>query len=798
MRALIRFLLGLPLLILCPVALALAAAAVAIADLVWVLFGKRQARADALPDASAASVVIPNWNGRELLERYLPSVVAALDGNPGNEIVVVDNGSTDGSAAFLRERFPEVRLVALDRNHGFGGGANAGVRAAGNGIVVLLNNDMRVEPDFLAPLLAGFRNEKVFAVSCQIFFGDPNRRREETGLTQGCWRDGALRLSHRIDNGVRDLYPCFYGGGGSCAFDRRKFLELGGFDPLLRPFYLEDADLGFLAWKRGWQVLYQPASSVIHEHRGTIGRHFTAGQINAVYQKNYVLFAWKNIHDWRKLAAHFGFALGGSLATAIADDCPLRASAAGIWRAFLQLPQALASRWRARRLATVSDTEAFLRPLGGYFRDRFQLEASAGAPERPSVLFVSPYPLVPPTHGGAVFMSATVRELARLSELHLVCMLEHPSQREAQQELARLCASAEFLVRGGPPHCLGSWQSYAVREFANEDFQWLIDRQIYTRHIDVVQIEYTHMAQYAGRYRGIATVLFEHDIYFQSIARSAAAGGGRARLKAGFEYLRTLRYELGILPRMDRIQVCSRENKEYLASFLPKLENRTQTGLRAGIDTRNYCFHARGREPFTMLFLGSFRHPPNRAALGWFVEKVLPLVTAKCPVARLVVVGSEMPGAHSLPQSSAIELRGAVDDAREPLGRYSVFVCPVLSGSGVRVKLLEAFAAGIPAVSTTLGAEGLTRTDGELCALANDPAAFAGKIVDLFLHPERAVEMAEHARREVEAAWDIRAATGRLLESYREALEEKRGCAPTGVLTRSPLDRRTATMRERR
>jgi GT2 family glycosyltransferase/glycosyltransferase involved in cell wall biosynthesis len=777
MRRLTGFLLRVPLLILCPLALGLAAAALAVCDVVWLLLGKRQARADAPPEGSAASVVIPNWNGRDLLEKYLPSVIAALAGDPANEVIVVDNGSTDGSAAFLRERFPAVTVLELDRNRGFGGGANAGVRAARNGVVVLLNNDMRVAPDFLAPLLAGFRNENVFAVSCQIFFSDPSRRREETGLTQGWWQDGALRLSHRIDAEVRNLYPCFYGGGGSCAFDRRKFLELGGFDPLLRPFYLEDADLGFLAWKRGWQVLYQPASSVYHEHRGTIGKHFTTAQINAVYQKNFVLFTWKNIHGWRRLAAHFVFALAGALTSAVAGDSPLRASAAGVWRAFLQLPQALVSRWRARRLATVSDDEAFLRPRGGYFRDRFEMGGSSGAPERPSVLFVSPYPLLPATHGGAVFMGATVRELARISELHLLCMLEHPSQMASQEEVARLCASAEFLVRRGPTSCLGSPRSQTVREFANDDFQWLIDRQIYTRHIDVVQIEYTHMAQYAGRYRSLASVLFEHDISFQSIGRGVAAGGGSARMKAGFEYLRTLRYELGVLPRMDRIQVCSRENKDYLASFLPKLEKRIQTGLRAGIDTENYSFPVREREPFTMLFMGSFRHPPNRAALRWFLENVLPLVRAECPAARLVVVGSEMPAAHSLPQSPAIELRGRVEDAREPLGRYSLFVCPVLSGSGVRVKLLEAFAAGIPSVSTTLGAEGLTRTDGEICAMADDPAAFAGKIVDLFRHPETAAAMAERARREVETVWDIHAATGRLLESYREALREKRGRA---------------------
>jgi GT2 family glycosyltransferase/glycosyltransferase involved in cell wall biosynthesis len=771
-----RFLQRLAFLLLCPMALALAAAALAAADVLWFLFGKRRAPAGAPPDSRAASVVIPNWNGRDLLEKYLPSVIAALGGNPANEIIVVDNASSDGSAAFVQERFPEVRVLPLERNYGFGGGSNAGVRAARNGIVVLLNSDMRVDPDFLGPLLAGFRDERVFAVSCQIFFSDPNRRREETGLTQGWWRDGALRLSHRIDEEVRDLYPCFYGGGGSCAFDRRKFLELGGFDPVLAPFYLEDADLGFMAWKRGWQVLYQPRSAVYHEHRGTIGKHFTSEQINAVYQKNFVLFAWKNIHDWRKLAAHFACALGGAVTSLFAGDSPLRTSGAGIWRAFVQLPGALASRWRARRLATVSDAEAFLRPRGGYFRDRFELASGGSVPARPSVLFVSPYPLCPPTHGGAVFMNATVRELVRIVDLHLVTMLEHPSQRGEQGEIARLCATAEFFVRGGPRSEPGSHESEAVREFASDDFQWLLDRQIYTRQVDVVQLDYTHMAQYAGRYGKIVNVLFEHDVYFQSIARGLAAARGRARWKAGFEYLRALRYELGVLPRMDRVQVCSRENGEYLASFLPQLAGRLQTGLRAGIDARSYGFQTAGREPFTMLFLGSFRHPPNRVALGWFVREVLPRVLADCPAARLVVVGSDMPPSGGLVRSPAIELRGQVEDVKEPLGRYALFVCPVLSGSGVRVKLLEAFAAGMPAVSTCLGAEGLSRVDGDVCALADGPAEFAAKIVGLLTDPGKAAEMAVRARREVEANWDVGVITQRLAGSYRDALAEKRGC----------------------
>ena len=198
------------------------------------------------------------------------------------------------------------------RNLGFGGGSNAGFRAAAERHRGAAEQRHARGAGFpRARCSKAFAIPLVFAVSCQIFFSDPTKLREETGLTQGWWQDGGLRVRHRIDPAVDDLFPCFYGGGGSCAFDRAKFLELGGFDQLLAPFYLEDTDLGYLAWKRGWKVLYQPRSVVYHEHRGTIGKRFSEDRIQAVLKKNYLLFCWKNIHEWPRLASHFCLHLGG-------------------------------------------------------------------------------------------------------------------------------------------------------------------------------------------------------------------------------------------------------------------------------------------------------------------------------------------------------------------------------------------------------------------------------------------------------------------------------------------------------
>ena len=783
MNTLWRWIKALPAVVATPFLVLAALAAVAFCDLWWLLFGKRRPDDSRLqPDTRAASVVIPNWNGRDLLAKYLPSVVVALAGNPDSEIIVVDNGSTDQSAEFVRAQFPQVKLIPLDKNLGFGGGSNAGFKAARNDIVVLLNSDMRVEPDFLAPLLDGFTDDQVFAVSCQIFFSDPSKKREETGLTQSSWEFGHLRVRHVIDTSIQELYPCSYGGGGSCAFDRRKFLALGGFDHVYKPFYLEDTDLGHMAWKRGWKVLFQPASKVWHEHRGTIGKHFGDGYIQSIVKKNFLLYVWKNIHSWRMLWPHFGYAGIDVIVTLLFGHSPERASFGGFLRALVQLPGVMRARVRARALSVVDDEEALKRHNASYYRDRF-LKLPA-MPERLSVLFVSPYPVYPPIHGGGVFMYQTICELAQLVDLHLIVLLDWEHELEAHQSLRKLVKSIEFLIRWEPARrVLGSPLPHAVREFQIPDLRDLIDKQIMLKKVDIVQLEYTVLGQYCGQYRQIPSVLFEHDVYFQSISRGFPfVRNPFKKVQHAWEYLRAIRYELGMLPKADRVQVCSRDNRQFLESYLPAMRGRIDDGFRAGIDTAQYQFRGEGREHDTVLFLGSFRHLPNQEALDWFLKHVWDRVLAARPATRLLLVGSDPPPAHSLPSTlKNVELIGFVPDVKDCLSRYQVFICPILSGSGVRVKLLEAFAAGIPTVSTRLGAEGLTEDDGAICGLADDPATFAAWVIRLLENPADAALMAGRARLYVEEHRDMRKMTAALVECYkRELVARRSGSAVSG------------------
>ncbi len=254
------------------------------------------------------SIVIPTWNGRELLKRFLPSVVDALAAWPGGgEIVVAVDGGSDGTEEFLAAEFPAVRVVRSEVNRGFAGAANMGMRAAGSRVAVLLNNDVEVQKFFLEPLVRWFGNGKIFAVCARSLDWDHSTFRD--GGKAGYWRRGFWRVwrNYEVTRQRQDppeRWPSIYGSGGFTAFDRDKWRSLGGLDELFAPFNWEDTDICYRALKRGWQVLYEPESVVYHSPNTTIGGSSRRLRVRFISRRNRLLFHWKNLTDPRMLAGN--------------------------------------------------------------------------------------------------------------------------------------------------------------------------------------------------------------------------------------------------------------------------------------------------------------------------------------------------------------------------------------------------------------------------------------------------------------------------------------------------------------
>lgn len=243
------------------------------------------------------SIVIPNWNGAKLLAAHLPKVLAAAR---GSEVIVVDDHSTDNSVPFLKDKFPEVRVIVKETNSGFAQTVNMGVAKAKGDVVVLLNSDVAPETGFLAALLKHFSDPMVFAVGCL----EKNPETEGTvlrGRAVAHWWRGL----YVHNKGETDKPDTAWASGGSSAFRKGLWDRLGGMDEIYNPFYWEDIDLSYRAMKAGFTVLFEPKAVVWHFHqKGAIKTQFEKERVDQIAFRNQFIFIWKNLTDADIWLAH--------------------------------------------------------------------------------------------------------------------------------------------------------------------------------------------------------------------------------------------------------------------------------------------------------------------------------------------------------------------------------------------------------------------------------------------------------------------------------------------------------------
>lgn len=236
----------------------------------------------------SVSIVIPNYQKLPLI-KHLPDVIAAAK---GNEIIVVDDASPDDTVAYVRKHFPRVKLVVNKTNQRFAVSCNNGVQAAKGKIVILLNSDVAPKPDFLKFLLPRFNRPDIFAVSCLEIQKSGVSGRNHCQFKRGF----LIHSAAPIGSGSN----C-WATGGSSAFDRKKYLKLGGMDPLYQPAYWEDIDLSWRARQQGFKILFEPQSQVFHNHETTNVSVFGQKKMGIMAFRNQFLFVWKNIRGQQLL-----------------------------------------------------------------------------------------------------------------------------------------------------------------------------------------------------------------------------------------------------------------------------------------------------------------------------------------------------------------------------------------------------------------------------------------------------------------------------------------------------------------
>ncbi len=295
------------------------------------------------------SIIIPNFNGAHLLEKNLPNLLKEANRIGQFEIIVVDDGSSDKSIEILKQRFPEVKVISLDKNLGFGMAVNTGASLSNGEVVLVINNDVWIEEGFFNPIIRHFGDGSIFSVVPTIL----SNNRGNEAIVSGIFWYGLFGIKYDSKDKIEILYP----SGAVSAYDKKKFLELGGFDDIYAPFYWEDVDLGYRAWKMGWRTIYEPKSIAYHEHRATIKQFYTEHFIRVIEQRNAIIFVWKNIDDRNLLFEHILFLPIRLLrAMFIQDKVFLKA----FWQA-LRMIKKVFTRRRIRKQGYLTDKEIITR-----------------------------------------------------------------------------------------------------------------------------------------------------------------------------------------------------------------------------------------------------------------------------------------------------------------------------------------------------------------------------------------------------------------------------------------------------
>ena len=633
----------------------------------------------------------------------------------------MDNGSDDGTAEYLGRSWPQVLIEHSPQPLAFSVAVNRGIRRARFSHVCVLNNDMRIEDGFFPALLRPFETvPNLFSSTAQIFFPE-GRRREETGKTVMNPAPGVTEFPVRCDIPLEgeDHSYVLYGSGGCSLYDAGKLEALGRFDEVYQPAYVEDLDLGVRAWLRGWPSVYCAGARVLHEHRATTARYFSAEDLDRALEINYIQFLARAISDpetFSRLWQHNVLRL-----KALEKE-------AGLFSAAHQIA-----------VSVPAGDMRFLDLVNGEVAV-FPGRAASG---KPVILVASPYVPFPLSHGAAVRIYNLMRRAAADFDQVLVAFTEE--SLPVPRELREICTEIVTVRRAGSHALPSRGRPDTVEEFDTPSFHAALRQTIAKWRPGIVQLEFTQMAMYTPDCAPARTILVEHDITYDLYAQMLATGSDDWEVRRQHQLWTS--FETAAWRQVDRVVTMSEKDRALVAGAV---------AIPNGVDLERFQPSSQPPDPRRLLFIGSFAHRPNVMALEFFLRDVFPLLDN---VTLHVIAGQRHQRFWDLQHDSlhkGVEVEGFVSDVRPAYRRATLVIAPLVASAGTNVKILEAMAMGKAIVSTEAGIHGLELERGADVVVTESAEAMAAAITRLLADPAERATIEAHARETVERVygWD--------------------------------------------
>lgn len=611
------------------------------------------------------SIIIPMYNQVDITYNCIHSIFEnnKLD---NYEVIIADDLSTEDTS-IIANNFENIRIIRNETNLGFLKNCNNAAQQAQGEYIVFLNNDTQVQKDWLIELLSLIKsNAKIGLVGSKLIYPD-GLLQEAGGII---WQDGSAHNFGNHDNPNRPEY-CYvkeadYISGASIMITKNLWKEIGGFDEVFLPAYCEDSDLCFQVRKRGYKVMYQPFSVVVHFEGLSHGTDLDKG-----IKKHQTI----NQRKFRE-------------------------------------------RWASELKKKSKNSENTF----------FERDRTTG---KKHVLVIDHYLPQVDKDAGSRTISNFIDALLDL-DCSVKFMGENSNTGKHYEKMYQE-KGVEVLYGNQFNFGLRGWRHYLKNNLSNFDAIILSRSSVCTPILTFLREQ---------NYTGV-TIYYGHDLGYQRLEKEGLEKGDNSLLKQAkkLKAIEDYMYEQSSVSL-----AISSEEIAYLRNYITK----------PVLYIPPYYFDVPvNTSPFDsrtgIFFIGGFNHPPNQDAMRWFLEEVYGQLDAQG--ISLIIAGSKMPdfifnykkrfkSLEVLPDVSVEELNAIYTKTR-------VAIVPLRSGAGVKGKVIEAMAKGVPVVGTDIAFEGMPKDEQYLYRGVNDPQSFAEEVIRVYNDNKKWNELAEFGKQYV-------------------------------------------------
>jgi len=375
-----------------------------------------------------------------------------------------------------------------------------------------------------------------------------------------------------------------------------------------------------------------------------------------------------------------------------------------------------------------------------------------------NILFLTAHLPVLGLHGGGVRMFHNLKALSRKHRVRLISFIESENEKEHISDLVDMgIRVATLLRRPSVSRDLLVPKPREHDEYRSQELADLIEETQRQQTFDVIQAEFLQMGQHVPRALRLLKILTEHEVQFVNCQAAAQAETRPLwKMKKFYDWMVQLNYEIEVCRRFDCVVCMTEEDRLALQRFVPAPQLKT---IPIGIDSEYFQptpQTGRGSAPPRLLFVGNYRHTPNREAVHYFATEILPQIQKVVPDVEFHIVGAnaDLLDRQSLAGTPQVRVVGYVKDIRSYYQQADVFVAPIRSGNGMRVKLLEAFSMGMAVVASSRANLGFCTRDGEHVLLADTTTGFAEQTLRLLKDMTFGQQLGRNARTAIKTQYD--------------------------------------------